>query len=200
MPDDFDPYADSATAVANAPGSLAADPFAFDDTAEQRRRRALQRQAKTTAFSQGQSLGQRLAPQRSEVDDLGDLLANHALPRQMKQSKTRKTLLEADLQARKAMLDEFDQQNTDLLPDLIKGKTGTAREAARAKADLAAKAAGLGEPWTPDPTGTSVKSLETPGYLRDPPVVVHPAYPETQPVDAPPLDPERYPTVAKVMT
>ena len=142
MPDDFDPYADSATAVANAPGSLAADPFAFDDTAEQRRRRALQRQAKTTAFSQGQSLGQRLAPQRSEVDDLGDLLANHALPRQMKQSKTRKTLLEADLQARKAMLDEFDQQNTDLLPDLIKGKTGTAREAARAKADLAAKAAG----------------------------------------------------------
>ena len=27
----------------------------------------------------------------------------------------------------------------------------------------------LGEPWAPDPTGHSVKSLETPGYLRDPP-------------------------------
>jgi len=27
----------------------------------------------------------------------------------------------------------------------------------------------LNEPWQPDPTGTSVKSLETPGYLRDSP-------------------------------
>ena len=78
--------------------------------------------------------------------------------------------------------------------------TGTVDAGTMAALILAAKAAGLGEPWAPDPTGTSVKSLETPGYLRDPPVVVHPAYPETQPVDAPPLDPERYPTVAKVMT
>lgn len=65
----------------------------------------------------------------------------------------------------------------------------------------------VSEPWQPDPTGTSVKSLETPGYLRDPPeppsihdpspyelpVVVHPATPRTAPVDTPPLDPERYP-------